>query len=430
MSETTSLPAHNRIVPAAEGLRRAALWVFVVAMPLNLIGMTVAAALGGVTTVVLFRFRPGELQRTPLDLPLAAFLLAVALSLIFGRTDAVRFGTAVSLWPLVMFYVAYHGTRRETRRLSLWMDVLVAVGLLRAVYSLVQHFTGIDWFNTALGGPAKAHRHMLAGEAQRWVAVGRYDRHSNHAFAVVFFLSLALAQALGRIGQGASWRELALRWGAVLLFGAELVVTYVRAAWMGAAIGVLVLGAIRGRRTLIALLVAGAVVFGAASAASPSIRAKLLTTFDPQYKANQHRVFLWNRSLEMVGDHPVFGIGWGNYQAVCPEYIDKVDPDFPFKFRSHNLFLNLLAETGMVGLGAFLWLWVAIFLGLIRRVRAHRPGSLDHRLLTGVLVGMTGFLVGSITTDAFLNGDVAFVLWFLAGAALGRDAGSAGGEQA
>jgi len=412
--------AADRAAAGAHAVRVFALWAFVIAMPLNLLAMTAAIGLAAAATLVLFVTRRGELSRTPLDLPIGLLLLAVGLSLALGRSDAVVFDSAMSWWPCLVFFVAFFGTREEGRRLERFFDVLLAVAAVLAVYSIVQHFTGIDWFNTLLGGEPRVHRHVLAGEAQRWVAVGRYDRHSNHAFAVLFFLSLALAQALGRTGSGASWRELALRWGLVALFGVELVVTYVRAAWLGAAIGVLVLGAIRGRRTLLALMLAGAVVFGAAGAASPSIRAKLLTVFDPQYEANQHRIFLWERSLEMAADHPLFGIGWGNYQAVCPEYIDRVDPEFPYKFRAHSLYLNLVAETGLCGALAFVFLWIVVFRELIRRLRARPPGEFEHRLLTAVIVGLTAFLVGSITTDAMYNGDVSFVLWFLLGAALGR----------
>jgi len=153
---------------------------------------------------------------------------------------------------------------------------------------------------------------------------------------------------------------------------------------------------------------------------SPSIRAKFLATFDPAYAANQHRVFLWARSLEMFRDHPVAGIGWGNYQAVCPEYIDRVDPDFPFKFRAHSLYFNLLAETGVLGLLAVLILFGVLVWQLLVRARGAPPGSIEQRLCGGVLAGVCAVLVGSVTTDAFYNGDVAFVLWFLAGSALSR----------
>ena len=148
--------------------------------------------------------------------------------------------------------------------------------------------------------------------------------------------------------------------------------TYVRAAWMGMAAGALVIGSIRGRKWALALVISGMVLVVGISFFSPSIESKLMATFDPDYPANRHRLFLWARSIEMFEDYPLLGIGWGNYQTVCPEYIDKVNPKFPYKFRSHNLFLNHLAETGLVGFTALLFLLFRIISYLIKGIKKYK----------------------------------------------------------
>ncbi|NOZ86446.1 MAG: hypothetical protein GXP49_09265 [Deltaproteobacteria bacterium] len=411
----------RRFVSALSRAQVIAFWIFVVAIPLNLIAMTAGAAIGIAATLGLYISAPYRRHRTPLDLAVIIYLAAIGASLLLGRTDAITFRTATSFWPLAVFYFSYSVARYRRDSGERWIWVMLCTALVLSIYSIVQHFTGIDWFNTAFGGQPKVYRHMLAGSAHRYVSVGRYDRHSNHAFAVMFFLSLALSEVLfGSQKTGNRIVKTVGKWGAGLLFAAELVVTYVRAAWMGMAAAVFFLGMAKGRRWLLAMILGGAVLFGAVCEFSPSIESKLKVTFDSKYPANRQRLFLWARSLEMFADHPVFGIGWGNYQKVCPEYIDKVDPKFPFKFRSHNLFLNHLAETGLVGLLALLFLFFKIFSSLYSCVkRSGQGGCPGYRLCMGMLAAMIAFVIGSITTDAYYNGDVSFVMWFLLGQALG-----------
>ena len=56
----------------------------------------------------------------------------------------------------------------------------------------------------------------------------------------------------------------------------------------------------------------------------------------------------------MAGDRPWLGVGFGNYGAAYEEYalINWPDP----LGHAHNYYLNLVAEIGFIGLGAYLLL--------------------------------------------------------------------------
>jgi O-antigen ligase len=53
------------------------------------------------------------------------------------------------------------------------------------------------------------------------------------------------------------------------------------------------------------------------------------------------------------------GVGFGNYEAAYPAFALINWPDA--LGHAHNYYLNLLAETGVVGLGAYLFFWAAVF---------------------------------------------------------------------
>lgn len=69
---------------------------------------------------------------------------------------------------------------------------------------------------------------------------------------------------------------------------------------------------------------------------------------------DSERILLWISSWKMFLDYPIFGIGFGNwseyYKAAYISPLAK-EPNLP---HPHNLYLYLLAETGIVGFTAYL----------------------------------------------------------------------------
>jgi O-antigen ligase len=71
--------------------------------------------------------------------------------------------------------------------------------------------------------------------------------------------------------------------------------------------------------------------------------------------ASLERLAFWRAALDMWRERPWLGIGFGNYQAIYPQF------SLP-KWRmalghAHNYYLNIAAETGLIGLLAYLLLW-------------------------------------------------------------------------
>lgn len=63
------------------------------------------------------------------------------------------------------------------------------------------------------------------------------------------------------------------------------------------------------------------------------------------------RLVWWWGTLKMVYQRPLIGIGLGGFETAYARYkLTGLNPSYP-----HNYFLQLAAEMGVVGLGAFLW---------------------------------------------------------------------------
>ncbi|MFZ5995737.1 MAG: O-antigen ligase family protein [Thermodesulfobacteriota bacterium] len=98
-------------------------------------------------------------------------------------------------------------------------------------------------------------------------------------------------------------------------------------------------------------------------------------------------------ALEMVRDHPLLGVGTGNYLTEYHNYLHLR----PSLSRYHygwlnNSYLQIWAENGTIGLLVFLFFLLAIFLGLLATYL--KAVDLEMKTLSlGLLISFTGYAV-------------------------------------
>ena len=106
---------------------------------------------------------------------------------------------------------------------------------------------------------------------------------------------------------------------------------------------------------------------------------------------------VWRETLAMISDHPVAGIGLGTYDDLAySRYRSGGGPEF-FRngWHAHNLFLHVLAETGVIGFTAWACFWLAIVRFLLRRWRDGDEG--DRLNSAAALCLVAAFFVLSLT---------------------------------
>jgi len=123
------------------------------------------------------------------------------------------------------------------------------------------------------------------------------------------------------------------------------------------------------------------------------------------------RMAHWQAALGMLAASPITGVGIGNYGAAYPAYALPGWED-PLG-HAHNYYLNIAAETGLVGLGAYLALLATAF-GLCWWARRRSESSFARALAMGTL----GALVAQSTHNLFDNLWV-HGMWTYAGLLLG-----------
>ncbi len=83
------------------------------------------------------------------------------------------------------------------------------------------------------------------------------------------------------------------------------------------------------------------------------------TNPSPDNYANSERVAHWVAGINMFVDHPLLGVGIGNYQDAYPAYQLGI---FVVPLgHAHNYYINIAAEAGLLGLTAFILFSLASF---------------------------------------------------------------------
>ena len=130
------------------------------------------------------------------------------------------------------------------------------------------------------------------------------------------------------------------------------------------------------------------------------------------------RTDIWRVAWRMAEDHPIGGVGLAQFPIISPQYTRE--PGRPLQFVGliveqhivvHNVYLQLWAETGIIGLGLFLGA-AGLALTALRRAALLFDARSDPELAAlsrAFLLALAGVLIGSF----FLSNIIARQIWVL-----------------
>lgn len=202
---------------------------------------------------------------------------------------------------------------------------------------------------------------------------------------------------------------------AVAILAVGLAATESRGGLLAAA--VVAIGALmfwRGRRLTVALMIVTVGLAGAAwFVASPSAWERVTSAQD----GGSGRTEIWQVAWRVVESEPVIGVGLAQFPNVSQNFIrepgslSRADLFVDKQIVVHNVYLQLWAETGIIGLLLFLSIVVRSLLAGHRAAgRFERAGDLD--MATLVRAAMLA-LVGALTASFFLSNLDDRRLWLL-----------------
>lgn len=379
--------------------------------------------------------------------PMAVFLVGlVGLRLIFFQEWPARWGNAVLVLGLysvavyasiftaydqslainafVSFFkdflggvVAFFLIRQTSSfKVSIWAAILA--GLFMGAISVVQYWTG-DFGNEFWGFGGWSTE--VSGNVARERLTGPYGNPNAYSQVLITIIPLALERL---------WHEKkpllrALAGMSLFCCVLTLMFTFSRGGFLTLLLTVSIFFILFRPRILPILLTLGVIVtllqFVPAGYLDRISTISQLSSSRPSLVVDesfQGRMSENTAAWRMFLDHPLFGVGVGNYPENYQIYSREIGLDDRREARTPaSLYLELLSELGIAGIVAFLVLLFYVFrTGLRANIQFFGLGfTQESYMLRAFLSGLLGYLIAAVVK----NSAYANVFWILIGVGLG-----------
>lgn len=349
------------------------------------------------------------LTHTFLNRPILFYLSIAMASAVVSLNPARSLLHLVVLWHIPLYLIVAREVTSPVMAQRL-IGLLFAVASLNAIYGIVQHVGGgLDLFQFG-------HHERILRVGDQVRATGVFDHFMTFSGQMLL---------LGLLGTGLLLfsNSAKIRWiliGAVSLFFGAIWASLTRSAWIGLAAGLLVMGGFKGRRMFfylgVGLLLTVAILFFV----DRGFQGRVASTATMQEYSYLERIRTWQATVDMIRDHPLLGVGIGNYRMVLDQYRERHGSGS--HSHAHNTILQVTAENGMIGLAAYLSIWYFFFREMIRKARATSDPFI-RGLTVGAVGAIAGFHVAGLFEYNYGDSEVAVLMWLIVGLAVAAQSG-------
>lgn len=358
-------------------------------------------ALAGFIAYLLLSGNRKRLVFPPLTLILvmAGYVIYRFVSMIVGGDDLLMIKED---W-LFLMVVAGAVMFQDIKSLTRVIDIFALGVLLMGGYGIWQHFVGVDLY----------HGVLLDRMTFGYRAIGNFSTYLTFSgfFAIASIFLVAVGFAVP-VRNRKYFYLLASQVGlACILFNYSR--STIVALIIGAIALVIMIGA-RYRRwvslVLLLTLAVGIVV-------SPDFLNRFKNLGATEFTAGyaNSRIAIWETTLMMIREKPVFGVGPGNFPEKYIEY--RKDRTGRNLSHAHNDFLNVAAVSGIPCCLLFILLWFLV-LRYLYRGYSRCPEGFQRGLILGAFLASVVFVVMAQFEAFFADEEVRLLLMFFWGMGL------------
>jgi putative inorganic carbon (HCO3(-)) transporter len=342
--------------------------------------------------------RKMDFKATPFDIGIALLIVLSASSIWASPDREFSFYNYYNLMGryILIYYLAVNNIRSsdQVKRL-VWAMLISAVVV--SLYGFHQYFFGANV------------------SAMEWVDGEQFPDLKMRVFSTLEnpnllagFLVTMMAIASGMGYKSDTVKSKMIFASLVILFGGCLVLTYSRGAWISLLAIIGMYGVLCNRKIFWLLLLLPVIGFFAHDA----LLERLMSIMNPTDTSSTLRLALWESTIAMIMDKPFFGIGWGAYWMVYPDYDFFINNPNTKIFHAHNMYLNIAAEIGIPGLLTFL----SMMYGHIRLALSSIGGAAQHwssGVMLGIVGAICGLIVNGFTDYVLFNIQLSMLFWLL-----------------
>lgn len=328
---------------------------------------------------------------------LTIFMSALAVIMVISVSYAVEKKLALNesarfiVYIILFFMIKYENNTEEQGRGMIKSYLFTCLSL--CLFGIYQYFTGF-----ALGEKFKNYGYT------KFKIAATMDNPNNLAAFLIIAIFPVIMLAIYEKRKGKKLFYIFL----TLIMFLNLVLTGSRNAIVGIAVGIVILSILYSWKLVV--LLGG---MGALALFMPEIRNRAMAITNST--ENQSRIYLWKIAEKMIKDHPLFGVGNGNYVSLYDKYTE-IYPQYKFygyhRWPSHNSYLKVESELGIIGGLSFICILISALVQ-VKKLINNTENKFYKFFYTGFLASMMTFYVMNLVDNLFFVPKTTSYFWIL-----------------
>ena len=334
------------------------------------------------------------LTKEPMDLPILVFALLILISTITSIDPRGSFRDLAIHFTAMGFMFVLVNSIKTKKDFNILITFLVIAATLVALYGLYQYKVGVDmedkWVDAVNNPDVKTRVFSVFG--------------NPNILAEYLIMIIPISISLFWYSRKAHKKAIFL--GTSLILILALVLTLSRGGWIGFAFGILIFIILIEKRLLLSAipLALGGVYF-----LPQSILNRILSIGNLRDSSNAYRIRMWDITLDIIRDNWLVGVGFGYipFKYTFETYIRTMPV-----YHSHNTYLQVTSEMGILGLIVFLALIFIIYKYSIKRLIKGEDRYI-RTMAVGVLAGLAALLGHGLVESVLYLPRIIITFWTL-----------------
>jgi len=284
----------------------------------------------------------------------------------------------------------------DKRKLNGIFNSLILVAFLISIYGIYQYFTnvpmGSGWVDIKQNPDLNVR------------VFATFENPNLFAEYLIMVFPIVFAQII--YVKGFMKKIVFSGFGVIMLIA--LLMTASRAGWLGFAFGLFIFILILNFKLIFPMIFLG---IGAFPFMPASIINRIQTIGSLSDSSNYYRYELWKSVIVIIEDfwHTGIGIGYLAFRSVTPYYIKNMAP-----YHTHNTYLQILVEFGLIGLILFL-----IFCFQIFKTGIGNSKKTNDKYIRIFSIAMTAsfssIMLHGLAENIFFNPKIIIMFWLIIG---------------
>ena len=336
-----------------------------------------------------FRFR-----YTPVNAWVIAFITIYALSAITSLSFITSVQIALLIISFILMYFVIINSITTRKQLEVLFSLLVCVGVIVSLYGIYQYV-----FAGTFASSSFVDKEMFQDITTR--VSGTFDNPNVMGEYLLFVIPIALTYLFNLKG----WFKKVISFGVIAIMVVCLALTYSRGCYLGiaACVGIFLLLI---NLKFILFLIAG--IAAVPFVLPQSIMNRLTSIGNTEDSSTSYRVSIWKGAVDMIKDYWYRPIGQGTtaFNSIYPLYsYSGVGAE-----HTHNLFLQVFIETGILGIISFIGLIFNFYQYLCSGLKECKDREIYIKVIAFVS-GLSGFLIQSLFDNTWYNNRIVLIFW-------------------